>query len=94
MVSATEKGILIEDDDTCDHHRKNWKDAMLKQFFRNDEKERNTMIITVLEALKLIILQLTIIYAILATCRAARRKDIAATIVWCTLWITCVIELR
>jgi hypothetical protein len=32
------KGILIEDDDTCDHHRKNWKDAMLKQFFRNDER--------------------------------------------------------
>lgn len=24
------KGILIEDDDTCDHHRKNWKDTMLK----------------------------------------------------------------
>lgn len=52
------------------------------------------MIITVLEALKLIILQLTIIYAIFAACRAARRKDIAATIAWCTLWITCVIELR
>ena len=52
------------------------------------------MIITVLEALKLIILQLTIIYVIFATCRAARRKDIAATIVWGTLWITCVIELR
>ena len=32
------KGILIEDDDTCDQHRKNWKDAMLKQFFRNDER--------------------------------------------------------
>lgn len=41
------------------------------------------MIITVLEALKLIILLLIIIYAILA-----------ATIVWCTLWITCVIGLR
>ena len=35
------------------------------------------MIITVLEALKLIILLLIIIYAILATCGAARRKDIA-----------------
>lgn len=32
------------------------------------------MIITVLEALKLIILQLTIIYAILAACRATRQK--------------------
>ena len=42
------------------------------------------MIITVLEALKLIILLLIIIYAILAACGAARRKDIAATIVWCT----------
>lgn len=52
------------------------------------------MIITVLEALKLIILLLIIIYAILATCGAARRKDIAVTIVWCTLWITCVIGLR
>lgn len=52
------------------------------------------MIITVLEALKLIILLLIIIYAILAACGAARRKDIAVTIVWCTLWITCVIGLR
>lgn len=52
------------------------------------------MVITVLEALKLIILLLIIIYAILAACGAARRKDIAATIVWCTLWITCVIGLR
>lgn len=32
------KGILIEDDDTCGYHRKNWKDAMLKQFFRNDKR--------------------------------------------------------
>ena len=32
------KGILIEDDDTCGYHRKNLKDAMLKQFFRNDER--------------------------------------------------------
>ena len=52
------------------------------------------MIITVLEALKLIILLLIIIYAIIAACGAARRKDIATTIVWCTLWITCVIGLR
>ena len=46
------------------------------------------MITTALETLKLIILLLIIIYAILAACGAARRKDIAATIVWCTLWIT------
>ena len=24
------KGIRIEDDDTCDHQRKNWQDTMLK----------------------------------------------------------------
>jgi len=52
------------------------------------------MIITVLEALKLIILLLIIIYAILAACGAARQKDIAATIAWCTPRITCVIGLR
>nr|DAH48098.1 MAG TPA: hypothetical protein [Caudoviricetes sp.] len=52
------------------------------------------MIITVLEVLKLIILLLVIIYAILAACGVAKRKDIAAAIVWCTLWITCVIGLR
>lgn len=52
------------------------------------------MIITVLEALKLIILLLIIIYAILAACGVARRKNIAATIMWCTLWSTCVIGLR
>ena len=28
------KGILIEDDDTCDQHKESWKDAMLRQFFR------------------------------------------------------------
>nr|DAI89141.1 MAG TPA: chitin synthase regulator [Caudoviricetes sp.] len=52
------------------------------------------MITTALETLKLIILLLIIIYAILAACGAARRKDIASTIVRYTLWITCVIGLR
>lgn len=52
------------------------------------------MIMTVLEIFKAIILLLIIIYAILAACGTARRKDIAGTILWCTLWITCVIGLR
>lgn len=48
----------------------------------------------ILQAIKIITLVLIIVYAILAACGAARRKDIAATIVWCTLWITCAIGLR
>lgn len=28
------KGVLVHDDDTCDHYKESWKDAMLRQFFR------------------------------------------------------------
>ena len=48
----------------------------------------------ILEILKTIALLLIIVYAILAGCGAARRRDVASTILWCTLWITCVIGLR
>lgn len=29
-----DNGLLVHDDDTCDQHRENWKDAMLRQFFQ------------------------------------------------------------
>ena len=48
----------------------------------------------ILQVIKIIVLVLIIVYAILAACGAARRKDVAGTIVWCTLWITCVIGLK
>ena len=28
------KGILIHDDDTCEKHKENWREAMLRQFNR------------------------------------------------------------
>ena len=48
----------------------------------------------ILQAIKIIVLVLIIVYAILAACGAARRKDIASTILWCTLWIVCAIALK
>ena len=48
----------------------------------------------ILQAIKIIALSLTAVYAFLAACGAARRKDIASTILWCTLWIVCAIALK
>ncbi len=28
------KGILIHDDDTCEKHKENWREVMLRQFNR------------------------------------------------------------
>lgn len=31
------KGTLVHDDDTCDQHKESWKDAILRQFCRQQE---------------------------------------------------------
>lgn len=31
------KGILINDDDTCDKHRKDWREKMLSKFNRREQ---------------------------------------------------------
>lgn len=28
------KGILIHDDDSCEHHKEDWREVMLRQFNR------------------------------------------------------------
>lgn len=48
----------------------------------------------IIGVVKIIVLSLTAVYAFLAACGAARRKDIASTILWCTLWIVCAIALK
>ena len=33
------KGILIHDDDTCENHKENWREAMLRQFNRRTMRQ-------------------------------------------------------